>query len=73
VQLLGKVVRARRGLLRRGRDGWADGFLRRQRHGEGEWVLQEAGWLSRLPADFRMAWLARAKPFTVLRDEIIYR
>jgi hypothetical protein len=34
LQLLGKVVRARRGLLRRGRGGWADGLLRRQRHGE---------------------------------------
>jgi len=38
-----------------------------------EQVLHETGWLSRLPADFRKAWLARAKPFTVLRDEIIYR
>lgn len=38
-----------------------------------ERVLHEAGWLARLPADFRAAWLALAKPFTVERNEVIYR
>jgi CRP-like cAMP-binding protein len=38
-----------------------------------EQVLHETGWLSLLPADFREAWLARAKPFTVSRGDLIYR
>ena len=36
-------------------------------------VLHEAGWLARLPADFRAAWMARATPFSVPRGEMIYR
>ncbi len=36
-------------------------------------VLHEAGWLSRLPADFRSAWMARANHFKVPRGEMLYR